>query len=219
MGKEKEYLEPLMDFLNYKFEDEKKEQAFLQEFIEAIGKALKLKIQQNNTSLQEWFTNYDQESTVYDILRGIYFDYAANEEKNLPHPVLPYWQRILSSVFDDIIKGESFIDIFKSDSGKLILNCYPYMSRGATIAADSVDSTNYLTASETDDVIGALICHMLWEGLRRDGKKRIKKCPYCHKYFCAINAKRSFCYSNLCLRESKRIQKQHQREVNPVKYI
>lgn len=49
--------------------------------------------------------------------------------------------------------------------------------------------------------------------------KKLKRCPFCQKFFIAKDAKREKCYANKCFKEYKRIQKQRQREDDPVKYI
>lgn len=68
-----------------------------------------------------------------------------------------------------------------------------------------------------------LVCYGLSVFLadaKHRGKDRIKKCPICEKFFPAKDKKRKLCYENpLCFTEYKRLQKQKQREVDPVKYI
>lgn len=64
-----------------------------------------------------------------------------------------------------------------------------------------------------------LACHSLMYFLKlSDNRKKLKRCPYCKKFFIAKDAKRKICYSINCGRESKRLQKQKQRRDNPVKY-
>ena len=65
-----------------------------------------------------------------------------------------------------------------------------------------------------------LACHSLVHYLKvRDLIKRLKRCPYCKRFFITKDTKKDFCYSNECIKEYKRLQKQEQRKINPVKYI
>jgi len=54
-----------------------------------------------------------------------------------------------------------------------------------------------------------------------DSKKlqRLRRCPICKQFFIAKDTKRKICYSKECFTEYKRLQKQKQREVDPVRYM
>lgn len=52
-----------------------------------------------------------------------------------------------------------------------------------------------------------------------ENKNHLKKCPYCGLFFIGKDMKKKICYSKECFRRYKRLQKQKQREVNPVKYL
>jgi len=47
---------------------------------------------------------------------------------------------------------------------------------------------------------------------------KMKKCPYCHKFFLAKNKTRKKCYSSDCRKEYERLKKQKQRSDDPVTY-
>jgi hypothetical protein len=59
----------------------------------------------------------------------------------------------------------------------------------------------------------------LTEFLLNNDRRKIKNCPYCKKFFIAKDVKRVRCYSRECEKEYRRLQKQRQREENPLKYI
>lgn len=61
--------------------------------------------------------------------------------------------------------------------------------------------------------------YILLEFLLHENRERLKYCEFCNKFFIAKNTKRKICYDSQCFREYKRIQKQCQREADPVKYV
>ena len=63
------------------------------------------------------------------------------------------------------------------------------------------------------------VCWTLIEFLCGNTVHRLKKCPYCGRFFIAKDSKRKICYDSKCFRESKREQKQHQRATDPKKYM
>lgn len=48
---------------------------------------------------------------------------------------------------------------------------------------------------------------------------KLKKCPICQKFFIAKDRKRIICYEKSCSKERRRLFKQHQRKVDPCKYM
>ena len=56
------------------------------------------------------------------------------------------------------------------------------------------------------------------EFLRNLDSRKLKKCPYCEKYFPAKRINRDWCYKTECRKEHGRLKKQKQREENPAKY-
>jgi len=54
---------------------------------------------------------------------------------------------------------------------------------------------------------------------KQGGRGRIKKCPFCEKFFPAKDKKRKRCYENpSCSTEYERLKKRHQREMEPEIY-
>ena len=52
-----------------------------------------------------------------------------------------------------------------------------------------------------------------------EDKRKLKKCPFCEKYFIAVNIRRfTRCYSDDCERAYRRNQKRRQRGEDPVRY-
>lgn len=62
-------------------------------------------------------------------------------------------------------------------------------------------------------------CYSLISFLYLNKRRSIKKCPICQNFFIAGDTKRKNCYSSSCRKEHRRLYKQHQREVDPVKYM
>jgi len=54
--------------------------------------------------------------------------------------------------------------------------------------------------------------------LADEGKDRIKKCPYCGKFFPARDTKRKICYNHQCTKEYHKKDMKARREKNPVRY-
>ncbi|HUT70229.1 MAG TPA: hypothetical protein VMW89_06095 [Desulfatiglandales bacterium] len=78
---------------------------------------------------------------------------------------------------------------------------------------------------ETDDLRGKFLSFLEWiigysltEFLLHNDRRKLKKCPYCHKFFIAKDIKRQRCYSDDCRKTFERIKKQKQRDEDPVKY-
>lgn len=79
---------------------------------------------------------------------------------------------------------------------------------------------NPLAQKNEGDRLYNLACHSLMNFLKASiNIKRLKQCPHCKRFFIANDTKRIICYSEKCFREYKRLQKQKQREDDPVKYI
>ena len=72
---------------------------------------------------------------------------------------------------------------------------------------------NPLAHKNEGDRLYNLACHSLMSFLKTSiNIKRLKRCPHCKSFFIAKDTKRKICYSEECFRESKRLQKQKQRE-------
>ena len=56
------------------------------------------------------------------------------------------------------------------------------------------------------------------EFLKSTTKNKLKKCPYCEKFFMAKDTKRQRCYSKKCQQEYERVKKRKQRGDDPAKY-
>lgn len=58
----------------------------------------------------------------------------------------------------------------------------------------------------------------LIEFLMTDDLQRLKKCPFCMKFFIAKDAKRKICYKQACRNEYHRKDMANRRNIDPVKY-
>ena len=67
-------------------------------------------------------------------------------------------------------------------------------------------------------VLGTLVSFSLSEFLLHNDRRKLKKCPYCEKFFIAKSIKRERCYSDNCRKEYERSKKRKQRETDLAKY-
>lgn len=61
-------------------------------------------------------------------------------------------------------------------------------------------------------------CYSFISFLASNDRGKIKKCPFCKRYFWAANSKRKYCYNDRCRRYHGADKKRKQRERDPVKY-
>lgn len=80
---------------------------------------------------------------------------------------------------------------------------------------DSIYGNSYHTFNE---YLSGIVCFSLTEFLIRNDRRKIKKCPYCDKFFIAKDIKRKRCYKNDCRKEYEKIKKRKQREDEPEFY-
>jgi hypothetical protein len=137
---------------------------------------------------------------------------------------------LLISVLNQIFSGADFFwnERFSKISGYAnSLQSREFFGISSTTAGTVLRKIKYDpkmddAADELEEVF-AFACYGLISFLadsRQGGRDRIKKCPICEKFFPAKDKKRKLCYENpSCFTESKRLQKQKQREVDPVKYL
>ncbi|MBW1774443.1 MAG: hypothetical protein JRJ82_16365 [Deltaproteobacteria bacterium] len=63
-----------------------------------------------------------------------------------------------------------------------------------------------------------MVGYSLSKFLLKNDRRKLKKCPYCDKFFIAKDIKRKRCYSDDCRKTYEREKKRKQREEDPVTY-
>ena len=63
-----------------------------------------------------------------------------------------------------------------------------------------------------------IVGNSLVEFLLPNDRRKLKKCPYCEKFFIATDIRRERCYTDNCRKEYERSKKQKQRETDLAKY-
>jgi len=124
---------------------------------------------------------------------------------------------------DQIAKGVDVVDLINP----------PLITRFLTSAHDAIRlrgisarGQRLKTAEEfvpnTDNIhvlILQTVGYSLVKFLERYDQRKIKRCPYCKKFFIAKNKTKKYCYDPECNRRYERSKKRKQREDDPVKYM
>ena len=77
----------------------------------------------------------------------------------------------------------------------------------------------YPIETRFNDYLVSIVSYSLVEFIRKNSFKKIKKCPFCNKFFLAKDIKRKTrCYSKKCEKEYQRQKKQKQRKDDIVTY-
>ena len=149
----------------------------------------------------------------------------------------------LVSVLDQIVNGKPLSDIeglrgllltasqltreeiFKLESegiarGEVAL--YPWTPKEKRRATPALvkpeESGRVLLHYEALNAVFNLACYGLSAFLADEGSGRIKKCPYCERFFPAKDTKRKICYERTCIKEYHRKDMQLRRQKDPVRY-
>lgn len=83
---------------------------------------------------------------------------------------------------------------------------------------DYVDSEYGNTHHAFNDYLNNIMYFCLTEFLLNNDRRKLKKCPYCHKFFRADRINQQRCKSDECRKAYDRSKKRKQRERDPVKY-
>ena len=121
-----------------------------------------------------------------------------------------------------LLRTQAFINIW----GTYVYKCKPRQ-----ILNDDNEFVNIPAMIEEDELLSSIdnyyspmngfsivLSYLFVEYLRNHGPRRIRKCPYCNKYFLAKHARRERCYSKECEKKYQRLKKRKQRELEPEIY-
>lgn len=107
---------------------------------------------------------------------------------------------------------EIYIEPYNADGN------FTYQLSGLKIEDDLITEVPPISEEEymgdTEDINRDLI-YCLVNFLKSNDRRKIKKCPYCDKFFIAKDIKRKRCYSDDCRKEYERNKKRKQREDEP----
>jgi hypothetical protein len=70
-------------------------------------------------------------------------------------------------------------------------------------------------AKRINDILLDLVAVSLWEFCEVIDRRKIKRCPYCQKFFIAKSIVRQRCYLDECAKRYQRLKKRKQREAEP----
>jgi hypothetical protein len=139
----------------------------------------------------------------------------------------PVWEldglgKIVNSA--NILKPETAFVLCSDATGSLVrkVELYPEKpEKAVTVLKRTKDSTTIRLNLESLDGIFHLACYSLSAflvDLAHGGRKRIKQCPHCNRFFIAKDTKRAICYDSTCRNEYHREDMKKRREADPVKY-
>lgn len=111
-----------------------------------------------------------------------------------------------------MLNDDSFDNEFKPEP--------PFDEASFSMFYRNEDDNRLMPVIITEKVFLALVfCLVEYIIDSKDNRFKIKKCPFCEKYFPAKNLKRTRCYRPACEKAYQREKKQKQRDKNPVKYV